>query len=271
MRATRDEPASGFDLEFRPRSYFWPMAADKHLLGRISGTWRRQIAEELLAQGHDPSEIEHLADNVLPDGQRDGLMAAHPGLSGGEYLPPLGKDEVEIVRVNLIGSVLGDVISVRARRSRDGIVYSIVDEHEMEYQPGISSSEQPLTMRELIDLLETSEPALGIGFLEGSLEVGVDLDDLENFMRVESLFYPQLEARYEEQTEQWLAEKGREIWREDDAEGDEDLDSASDAEPELAEDVAPDEASRSSAPCDDDRLEKWRWPRSTTGWDASTE
>jgi hypothetical protein len=224
MRATRSKPASGFDLEFRLRSYFWPMAADIHVLGRISGTRRRQIAAELLAAGHDPSEVEHLADNVLPDQERNGLMAIHPGLSGGEYLPPLGLDEVEIARVNLIGSVLGDVISVRARRSKDGIAYSIVDEHEMEYQPGISSSEQPLKMRELIDLLETSEPALGIGFLEGSMEVGVDLDDLENFMRVESLFYPQLEAWYEQQTEQWLAEKAREIWGDHDEEEEEDSD-----------------------------------------------
>jgi hypothetical protein len=218
MRATRKKPASGFDLDFRPRSYFWPMAADKHVLGRISGTRRRQMAAELLAGGRDPSEVEHLADNVLPDHQRDGLMAIHPSLSGGEYLPPLGKDEVEIVRVNLVGSVLGDVISVRARRSEGGIAYSIADEHEMEYRPGVPRSEQPLTMRELIDLLETSEPALGIGFLEGSLEAGLDLDDLEYFMRVESLFYPKLEEWYEEQTEQWLAEKAREIWGEDDEE-----------------------------------------------------
>jgi len=221
MRATREKPASNFDLDFRPRSYFWPMAAEKHVLGRISGTRRRQIAGELLAEGHDPSEFEHLGDNILPDEERNGLMAIHPSLSGGEYLPPLDTEEVEIVRVNLVGSVLGDVISLRARRSKDGIVYSIADEYEMEYQPGIPSSEQPLTMRELIDLLEMSEPALGIGFLEESLEAGIELDHLENFMRVESLFYPQLESWYEEQTEQWLAEEAKEIRGDDDKDGDE--------------------------------------------------
>ena len=47
-------------------------------------------------------------------------------------------------------------------------------------------------------------------------------------MRVESLFYPQLEEWYEEQTEQWLAEKGREIWREDDADEDGDEEEAGD-------------------------------------------
>ena len=47
---------------------------------------------------------------------------------GGEYLPPLLDDEVEIARVSL-ASVTADQTSVRAQRIPGGIAYRIVDEY----------------------------------------------------------------------------------------------------------------------------------------------
>jgi hypothetical protein len=47
---------------------------------------------------------------------------------GGEYLPNLMPNEVEIARVTMTSTTM-DVISIRARHTKHKIIYRIVDEY----------------------------------------------------------------------------------------------------------------------------------------------
>ena len=82
---------------------------------------------------------------------------------GGEYLPPLRKGEVEIARISL-ESTTADQISVRARRVGERIRYRIVDEYEFKYVCHPASSDSPLSLRDLIGLMESASDGGSIIF-----------------------------------------------------------------------------------------------------------
>jgi hypothetical protein len=88
-------------LGLRPDRYFWLLRARTHLLGRINGTARRQMVEEMLADGSVAGIPAERAASSLPMSDRNALMRIHPGLSGAEYLPELRADGVEIARLDL--------------------------------------------------------------------------------------------------------------------------------------------------------------------------
>ena len=83
----------GIDLEFCPRTYFLP--------------------PEFLAES-------------LDDEMRAAIGRIHPAFMGGEYLPKLLRNEIEIARISL-ASTTADQISVRARKLGDSVAYRIVD------------------------------------------------------------------------------------------------------------------------------------------------
>ena len=84
----------------------------------------------------------------------------HPWFKGGEYLPDLLPREVEIVRVTL-KSVTMDVISIRARWTKDRIKYRIVDEYwddsSFDYHLIQKTSVKPLAMRQLIRIIDSAQ------------------------------------------------------------------------------------------------------------------
>jgi hypothetical protein len=200
-----------FDLNFRPATYWFETNGDYDALSRIKGTYRRSRAKEILEQGGqlpDPGEGDSFFAQSLSDSDREQLGRVHPAMMGGEYLPDVEDDSAEIVRQEL-ESVMGDVISIRATRSGTRINYSIVDEHGIQYEISPKSSKEPLTMRQLIRMIDgvRSEDGwigLTVSFreyvlgLEGTPEKHVD------FVTVSSTFYPQLEAYYKEQARDWL-------------------------------------------------------------------
>src|SRR5438034_5630547 len=100
----------GIDLSFRPRTYFGPVPLETHLLSRVAGQERREILRRELAAGNRnlPSEF---FDCLLDEELRLALGRVHPAFMGGEYLPPLLDDEVEIARISL-ASVTADQTSV---------------------------------------------------------------------------------------------------------------------------------------------------------------
>lgn len=131
------------------------------------------------------------------------------GGNGGEYLPKFKKGEVEIACVQL-HSTTGDVISVRARQAGKKIAYRIVDEYQAEFTITPQKSDLPLTLRELIALLDTADAGGTKGFtnscrdwfLEEDEEA--DLEELAGFVTVSSEFYPQLRRWYEKEAQEWL-------------------------------------------------------------------
>lgn len=143
-------------------------------------------------------------------------------LNAGEYLPGLEESEVEIARVEL-ASATGDVKSVRARLGDDDLIhYRVVDEYgwwDFEVTP--ESSGSPLTMRELITLIDSvrwrpgedqEEVGLTDSYRNGNLEGGCEPEELVDFVRVGSDYYPGLTEHYERDAERWLDEQLVALW-----------------------------------------------------------
>jgi hypothetical protein len=194
----------GFDIQYRPPSYFWPLPLDHHLMGTVKGTTRREILRHL-RQGEAIPQT--LAKEALPDELRKAMGRLHPSLMGGEYLTDLAAGEIEIARISL-QSVTGDVIVVRARRVPTGIAYRMVDEYETKYRVRPARSKTPLSMLELIRLIESARPSSPtINVLVLNAESG--WDELRSFVTVTSPFYSELKGWYTAYLNLWLDGKAR--------------------------------------------------------------
>lgn len=212
--AVGDHRTRPFNLDFRPLTYWPDLKGTKAALGRIKGTARRWIAKTAITSGL-PDVPEEMLEPSLTEEDRVAWGRIHPSLMGGEYLPDLDVDEVEIVRLEL-QSTTADVISVRARRDASGIRYRIVDEYnDLEYVFSPERSETPLTLAELVALLdhacapgqnETME-AYGLvqGFWEWNFQPGSDPEDAVNFVTVSSPFYPALAVYYRDRADEWIS------------------------------------------------------------------
>jgi hypothetical protein len=94
------------------------------------------------------------------------ILADAPMFGGGSYLPRLKPDEFEIAGVAL-RSTLGDVISVRARPTPTGrISFRVVDEYGNRYKLQHPLRHEPLSLGELIELMDTADFGGGVGLVE---------------------------------------------------------------------------------------------------------
>ena len=190
-----------FDLEFRPTSYWGPQNLENHFRSRWTGELRgRAISEE--ADSYQGSD-DFLQSSIDPS-IRPAIGAMHPSLMGGEYLPPLLKNEVEIARVAL-ASTLGDVTSVRARKTKHRIVYRVVDEYMEQgadrFNLPQKTSRSPLSLGQIISIIDQNDLIAGPRNL--NLEGGSGYEDVFNFATVSSVFYLQLTQYFEEEGESW--------------------------------------------------------------------
>ena len=137
---------------------------------------------------------------------------------GKEFLSRLKENEVEIARLEM-ASTTQDVYSIRARLTKNRILYHIEDEYEKEFWPfvGIKSSKEPLTFRRLIELIsKTSTPDSNYFFgaaRDFNFENFSDNkpEDYSHFESLDSRFYPELYQYYELHNDKWLIEKKIEI------------------------------------------------------------
>lgn len=135
----------------------------------------------------------------LTDEERQAIGAIHPALMGGLYLPDLEEGEVEIARVSL-ESVTADQISVRARPVKGGIAYAIHDEYENGFELHPATSRRPLTMRQVVRLIDGAmeDGGLVLGIVKMNAGPGESHpDDLRTFATVSSPFYPELGRWYD--------------------------------------------------------------------------
>jgi hypothetical protein len=197
------------DMNFRPDSY-WDENA---LLANVKGEFRRRQILQAINDGEvDEIPPPILADS-LPEHLRDFTGSIHPMLMGGEYLPDYENSEVEIARVAL-DSTTCDVISVRARPEGKRIRYRVIDEYSSDYVLEFDQSNKPLTLRKLIQLMDTVE---SVEFESQGLvdhhwyslagEGMHDLDYCVAFASVSSEFYPQLAEYYDQKADEWIAER----------------------------------------------------------------
>jgi hypothetical protein len=130
---------------------------------------------------------------------------------GGEYLPDFLRDEVEIARV-VMKSTTMDVISIRARPTKHRIIYRIEDEYGDlwdeddawgHYVPKPKTSTRPLTLKQMIDIIDYNELVDGprnLNYEDG----GSSAEELYDFCTVSSVFYPQLEYWFDDANQRWL-------------------------------------------------------------------
>ena len=216
LKADRDDLLS-IDLNFRPDAYF---GTSKELLANVFGDERKELMRAELAAGKGTEIPASLfASELSAPGLRNALGLMNPQWMGGEYLPPLLKEEVEIARVRL-DSTTGDVISIRAHPNADGIHYRVVDEymdmegHTCKVSPVVSTG--PLTMGELVGLIDSADDGSGYGEERGTFGLvaphwidmwddELDFEAARLFTRVRSEFYPKLEAYYDLACAAWCA------------------------------------------------------------------
>jgi hypothetical protein len=210
-----------YDMNFRPKTYWVYSDLKERIRATVKGDARRLLAE--YAIDDDFCSVPYESFNFkesLPEEELRSWSAIHPALMGGEFLPSRCGGEVEIARVSM-ESVTGDVISVRARWKRGKIHFAVVDEYDTSYRFKPKSSKLPLTLEELIALIDSAKgysdnhytefilPQTGLILppLEDNYMCGEELDNLRRFIKVSSAFYPSLGHWYDKVCEEWCSEK----------------------------------------------------------------
>lgn len=177
-------------IGYTPQTY-WPTDDVTVLPAYIKGSVRKRIVEQALrANRLEVLEEPLLIAESLEDDLRSLWGRVHPINFGGEFLPDLRDGEVEIARIQW-PSATADVASIRARRHRSGVSYRIVDEYELDEVLYESSSDEPLDVATLCDLVVE-----GTDYLDGTIESLQDKpEDVCFSLSMTSSFYPQL-SRY---------------------------------------------------------------------------
>ncbi len=178
----------GIDLTFRPQARLFPMSAEKLVLSRVKGAWRREVLEVAVEEDR-LNEVDPFFTQVsLSNEERLARSAVHPCFMGGEYLPDFEEDEVEVARIEL-ASVTADVISVRVRKGDKGFHYRVVDEYENEClaEPTEIVADEPLC---LLDFGQFVCNAANLADIVSFNEFE-DSEAARAFISGTSMFYPQ--------------------------------------------------------------------------------
>jgi hypothetical protein len=205
-RAPNERP--DIDLEFRPKSYFWPMGLETHLLARIKGAERKAALKRLIDAGQLDEIPQLLVQSALGEADRRALGRFHPAFMGGEYLADLKHDEVMIARIT-IASTTQDVTCVYARRGKNRIHYRVVDEYGGDTLSGRNTrtSIRPLTLGQLETFFNGAWSVFEV--LEANFgDDGYDLEAMQDFVvSIDSEFYPELGRLYRRRITSWAAER----------------------------------------------------------------
>lgn len=206
---------SGFDYDFRPASYFHDLDPQTLIVASILGEERRKDVLNRLKRSDIDLYGDWLIDSRLDDSTRQVLGQMHPTMMGGEYLPSIGQQEIEIARI-VLASTTQDVISIRARRTPKFIAYRVVDEYETGYVLANHRTAKPLTFRELIrfinrtnrdDIKVADRNGLVITVLSMTLSFDPDPEQYLDFVSVHSSFYPELNRFFDSLTTQYLSDR----------------------------------------------------------------
>lgn len=201
---------SGIDLDFRPKSYFWPPGLETHLLSRIKGAERKFALKRLIDSGRLDDIPEFLKQSALSDAEREALGRVHPAFMGGEYLPILSDDQAIIARIT-IASTTQDVTCVYARLGEGCLHYRVVDEYGGDTLSELTTltSPGPLTLGELESFFNGAWDLFSV--LEMNFEVAGDDDSEEQrfVVEVSSAFYPDLERLYRLRIREWVDRRRR--------------------------------------------------------------
>lgn len=158
-----------------------PPSREQAVLRGIKGNFRRTFVEKLIDEEGVDSTPDAWKSHDISEGLKNMLQGQHPQARGGEDLPDLKDDEVEIARLTLANSVHGEVTSLRACPGAVSgeILFRLVDEYEAEIHPPIESSNDVLSEDGVIEMFRDSEPSQ---------------TDTDCEIEFQSFFYPDLNA-----------------------------------------------------------------------------
>lgn len=203
-----------FNLDYRPPFYFGPQDLKDYYNSRILGQIRRNIVSETIDKSNVSASFR---ENSLDQNLRNALGQIHPSMMGGEYLPQYLRSEIELCRV-ILDSTTMDVTSLRVRKQKHRYAYRLVDEYSNKFILTKKTSTKPLSMREVTQILDTSREVLYdtgeemeyVGPIKPVIEYmkqdGCKKEESIDFVTVESAFYPELFAYYEQRKEIWFDE-----------------------------------------------------------------
>lgn len=204
--------SKNYDLKFTPQSYWGPQDVKTHFGSRIKGELRRKAAIKELGLG---VADEGMLKSSLEEDERSAVGRDHPWFMGGEYLPDLRSNEVEIARVVLESTTM-DVISIRARHTKNRIKYSVVDEYDSKFEFSPKSSKKPLALGQIINLVEEmtldgdSASPSAYRDSQGLDEVEL-IKEMKSFVSVSSQFYADLHPWFERDAEIWASDRLKEL------------------------------------------------------------
>jgi hypothetical protein len=208
---------SDIRYDWRSSSY-WDPPADvlQVVLQNIRGTKRREMIQDFWDAGRLQELDDVFLQDELTNEDRESLGRVHPSFMGGEYLSRSRKGEVTIARIDL-ESVMGDAIEVRAAPSGKRIRYRVVDEHETEFTIYPKTSRQPLSLGQLVELIDHASPdpsfeeSLALYYTAANYESGECLEGLESFTSLYSDVYPELGKHYHRVLAGWFEAKHKEL------------------------------------------------------------
>jgi hypothetical protein len=201
---------SNYDLSFQPKTYWDLRDVLTHVEARVTGKVRKELVKHALQNGETvPSE--YLKSSLSGD-LKQSIGSIDPSFMGGEFLPELGENDVIIASINL-KSTTSDVIAVIARLTDKGIEYRVEDEYmdsypegEEHYKVQPNFSKEPLSFKELINLIDNARE--GGGLIDCAKNFyPEEPEEHYDFATAESAFYPQLRDWYDESNNEWLEEK----------------------------------------------------------------
>jgi hypothetical protein len=226
------------DLTARPATYWEAPDPVSAIPQNIKGTHRRQLIRDILSgtalaeldarieRGELTEEraerlrlfLAEVHPDFLEESMSNEALTAFSRVNlqfiGGEYLPDYLAGEVEIVRVEL-DTTTADVISLRARRRGKRIHYRWVDEYGSEFCFRPLSSARPLTLGQMIALIDgteyaDNEPGRWIGLTNSFRDSNFYPDwgieyarGVSDSVTVSSPFYPRLQEWYVEESWEW--------------------------------------------------------------------
>jgi hypothetical protein len=187
------------DYSYRPASY-WSAENLRQIVANIKGAERKKMALRLLAEGRLDQAEEFILTDTLSDQDRVRASQVHPAFMGGEFLPDYAASEVEIARVTM-ASTTQDTISIRANPQPDGIGFRVVDEYDSSFTIKPSFAKRPLSLRQLIRLIDTGDGdkmgPIGLGIIQINFDcTGESAESFADFMEFSSEFYPDLSRHY---------------------------------------------------------------------------
>jgi hypothetical protein len=207
--AVSSKPAKSCDLDARPESYWEHPGRER---ANIKGHLRRRLIAASEAGSDQESIPPEVREDSISEASKMLLQRMHPSYRGGEDLPDYFEDEVEIARLATTRTVHCEVTSIRARREAGRIRYRVVDEYESTITCAREESDRPLSLREVIELIDnaSTEDLTGLYFGVYEWQVANDEsspDELAGSIEVSSTFYPEIGAYYEEAFKVWCEAK----------------------------------------------------------------